>query len=173
MPSLIIKNITRHPFRNFAMILTFAFIAASFFLPADFIMAGATDNIKSALPRLGADLLVVPAVNASQADDIILRGIPSTFYFNNATTDAIARVDGVGQATPQIYLVTLGGGCCSAAVQLIAVDPEPGSHHFSMAGGAPAESPRERSGYRRQRSRGNGRGDPDFLRAPVYHRGPA
>ncbi len=79
--------------------------------------------MKSALSNLGADVIVVPAQDLSPGFDMILRGIPATFFFDTVTADTLAKVDGVGQVAPRIYLVTLGADCCSAPVQLIAINP--------------------------------------------------
>jgi putative ABC transport system permease protein len=123
MLRLIVKNIIHRPFRNGALILSFAFIAASLFA-GSYLITGATDNVKSAISRLGADIIVVPSQDFSQSVDVILRGEPSTFFFDNTTTAEIASVEGVGQVAPQLYLATLGADCCSLPVQLIAFDPE-------------------------------------------------
>ena len=122
MIRLVMKNITRRPFRTGALILSFAFIAASLFA-GYYLTAGASENMRSAISHLGADVIVVPGKDASQSFDMILRGTPAMFFFDNGTLDAIAKVAGVGQVAPRIYLVTLGAGCCSAPVQLIAIDP--------------------------------------------------
>ncbi len=120
-PGIIVKNIARHPFRTAALIISFAFIAASLFA-GTYLVAGATENMKSAISNVGADLIVVPGQDLSQSFDMILRGKPATFFFDNITADTIAKVDGVGQVSPRIYLVTLGASCCSAPVQLIAMN---------------------------------------------------
>ncbi|MDD1702292.1 MAG: FtsX-like permease family protein [Methanoregula sp.] len=122
MIRIIAKNIIRRPFRNGALIISFAFIAASLFA-GHYLIDGATDNVKSAISRLGADIIVVPGQDFTQSTDVILRGDPSTFFFDNATTTVIANVDGVGQVAPQLYLATLGADCCSQSVELIAIDP--------------------------------------------------
>jgi putative ABC transport system permease protein len=76
------------------------------------------------MARMGADILVVPAGYAAAGQTIILSGQPSSFFFAEDNLQKIARVDGVEQASPQIYIATLYASCCAAPVQMIAIDPE-------------------------------------------------
>jgi putative ABC transport system permease protein len=119
---LIVKNILHRPVRNGALIVSFAFIAASLF-SGYFLTAGATESIQQEIARLGADIIVVPEQNYAEGEAVLLRGEPSTFFFNSSVTGEIEMVDGVSQTAPQIYIATMPADCCSALVQLIAIDP--------------------------------------------------
>ena len=119
---LIVKNILHRPVRNGALIVSFAFIAASLF-SGYFLTAGATESIQQEIGRLGADIIVVPEQNYAEGEAVLLRGEPSTFFFNSSVTGEIEMVDGVSQTAPQIYIATMPADCCSALVQLIAIDP--------------------------------------------------
>jgi putative ABC transport system permease protein len=122
MIRLIVKNILHRPVRNGALMISFAFIAASLF-SGYFLTAGATESIQQEIARLGADIIVVPEEHSAEGEAVLLRGEPSTFFFNSTVTGEIEKVNGVSQAAPQIYIATLPADCCSALVQLIAIDP--------------------------------------------------
>jgi putative ABC transport system permease protein len=116
-------NLTNHPYRNFATIFAFAFIAASLF-SSQYLISGATTSLDTGMSRMGADVLVVPEEYAAAGQTIILAGQPSSFFFNDTAFEKISRIQGVAKASPQIYIATLFASCCAAPVQMIAIDPE-------------------------------------------------
>lgn len=80
---------------------------------------------------MGADILVVPEEYSAEAQTVILMGEPSSFFFNDSGFERISKIPGVSRASPQIFLATLSGqACCSAPVQLIAIDPD---HDFTVS----------------------------------------
>ncbi|MFA5236720.1 MAG: FtsX-like permease family protein [Methanoregula sp.] len=123
MIRLIAKNIASRPVRNGALFICFAFIAASLFV-GHVLMAGATASVQQELSRLGADIVVVPAQYTSESEAVLLRGEPSTFFFDRSVIYKVQNVSGVAQAAPQTYIATLPADCCSSLVQLIAIDPD-------------------------------------------------
>lgn len=121
---LVARNLANHPYRNIAMILAFAIIAATLF-SAQYLMGGAQQSLDTGISRMGADLLVVPSEYQAAGQTVILRGEPTSFFFKNSGFEQISRLPGVAKASPQIYVATLyGAKCCSAPVQIIAIDPE-------------------------------------------------
>jgi putative ABC transport system permease protein len=122
MLEIIGKNIRHRPFRSGALILAFAFIAASLFT-GHYLMTGATESVKSGVSRMGADMVVVPERYKMEAMDIILRGEPSTFFFDSRLMPKIAAVEGVAAVAPNLYIASLDASCCAVPVQLIAFDP--------------------------------------------------
>jgi putative ABC transport system permease protein len=122
MLSIIGKNIRHRPFRNGALILAFAFIAASLF-SGQYLLHGASESIEIGVARMGADLIVVPERYRMEAMNIILRGEPSTFFFDVSNIDRIASVEGVERVAPNLYIASLAASCCDVPVQLIAYDP--------------------------------------------------
>jgi len=122
MLGLIARSIIHRPVRNGALILAFAFIAASLF-SGHYLLAGASDSVKSEIAKLGADLIVVPANYTADSEAVLLRGEPSTFFFDNSVVPRIRNVSGVEQVEPQIFIASLTASCCSLPVQLIAIDP--------------------------------------------------
>jgi len=123
MIRLIAKNIAHRPVRNGAIFVCFAFIAASLFL-GHVLMAGATGSVQQELSRLGADIVVVPAQYSSEGEAVLLRGEPSTFFFDRSILYKVQNISGVAEAAPQTYIATLPADCCSSLVQLIAIDPD-------------------------------------------------
>lgn len=122
MIRLIVKNIRSRPVRNGALIISYALIAASLF-SGQYLMAGARDSINQEISRFGADMIVVPEEYIAQGEGMLLRGEPSSFFFNSTVAREVEDVSGVAQVAPQIYIATLPADCCSALVQLIAIDP--------------------------------------------------
>jgi putative ABC transport system permease protein len=122
MLEIIGKNIRHRPFRSGALILAFAFIAASLFT-GHYLMTGATESVKSGVSRMGADMVVVPERYKMEAMDIILRGEPSTFFFDSRLIPKIEAVEGVAAVAPNLYIASLDASCCAVPVQLIAFDP--------------------------------------------------
>ena len=129
MLRLIAKNIIHRPVRNGALILAFAFIAASLF-SGHYLLQGATDSVQSGISRLGADIVVVPQEYSAEGEAVLLRGEPSTFFFDSTVVPKIESISGVAQVAPQIYIATIPASCCSVPVQLIAIDP---SRDFTIA----------------------------------------
>lgn len=122
---LIWKNIKKHPYRNIAIIVCFAFVAANI-LVADYLMTGVSNSLTVGLDRLGADIMVVPENATSNSEAFLLMGQPSTFFLSNSSLDEIAQINGVSLACPQLYIATIANApCCSEgeSVQLIGIDP--------------------------------------------------
>ncbi len=127
---LVASNITQRPQRNAATIVAFAIIAAMLF-SAQYLTSGALQSLDAGMTRMGADILVVPEGYNAVAQTVILMGEPSTFFFNDSGFEKIVKIPGVSKASPQIFVATLSGqACCSAPVQIIAIDPE---HDFTVA----------------------------------------
>lgn len=112
------KNILHRPIRNGALIFCFIIIAASLF-SGNYILAGATDSVKSGISKLGADVIVVPKDYVGKGEAVILRGEPSMFFFDADVLPKIEGVAGVSQVAPQLYITTVNGTFSAAPVQLI------------------------------------------------------
>jgi putative ABC transport system permease protein len=127
---LVIRNIANRPYRNIATIFAIAIIAATLF-SAQYLIGGAQESLDAGISRMGADILVVPEEYSSAAQTVILMGEPTTFFFKDSGFEQISQIPGVAKASPQIYIATLSGqACCSAPVQVIAIDP---SHDFTVS----------------------------------------
>jgi putative ABC transport system permease protein len=73
---------------------------------------------------MGADILAVPYGYEADIESALLRGEPSTFYFDAGMAEKISGVDGVEDVSPQLYIATLNASCCAYPIQLIGFDPE-------------------------------------------------
>ncbi len=127
---LVVRNLKNRPYRNLAIIFTFAIIGATLF-SAQYLISGAEYGLNQGTLRMAADLIVVPEDYTSERENSLLTGSPSMFFFNDSGFEQISQIPGVSGASPQILVATLEGrSCCSGFVQLIGVDPE---HDFTIA----------------------------------------
>jgi putative ABC transport system permease protein len=75
--------------------------------------------------RLGADILVVPENAETKAKSALLSGEPTHFLMDRSILDKVKNVDGVKNATPQLFIKPASFTCCyNVDVFLIAFDPE-------------------------------------------------
>ncbi len=99
--------------------ICFAVVAGSL-VSTYFLVGGTRNSFDVGLARMGADLMVVPAGQATTGETVILTGQPSTFFFNGSVLKAVEGIDGVEAASSQVYIATLKDApCCSLPVQLI------------------------------------------------------
>jgi putative ABC transport system permease protein len=119
--NIALLNIKRKAFRSVGLILLAALLA--FTLLGGSVLSQSLDNgLNNLSRRMGADILAVPYGYEADLQSALLRGEPSTFYFDEGTSARLAEVDGVAEVSPQIYLATLSTSCCSYPVQLIGFD---------------------------------------------------
>jgi putative ABC transport system permease protein len=117
------NNLKRRPFRSICLIFLVSLFAFTLF--GGTIFAKSLENgMESLSKRLGADILTVPYGYEADIQSALLRGEPSTFYFDAQIAGRIAGVEGVGRVSPQLYIATLQAGCCSYPLQLIGFEPE-------------------------------------------------
>ncbi len=118
-----LNNLRRKKGRSLSLILLSALF--SFMLFGGAILIKSLENgVTSLSNRLGADIMAVPYGYEADLQSALLRGEPSTFYFDSGVTDDVAGIEGVQRTSPQIYIATLRAGCCSYPIQLIGYDPE-------------------------------------------------
>jgi putative ABC transport system permease protein len=118
------RNMARHAFRS-GLVAGCAFLLAALTLAATWIIYGSRASLQQTSERLGADLLVVPAGSQTNVESALLMGRPVSAWMPAEALSLVARVPGVGRASPQIYLSTLAGAsCCSASEMFLVVfDP--------------------------------------------------
>lgn len=83
-----------------------------------------SNGIKSFEARLGADIAVVPKNQTSAYRNVIISGEPTKFFLSDYIQQEVEQIEGVENATPQLYLSTLSDSCCSEPLQLIGIDFE-------------------------------------------------
>jgi len=116
-------NINRQPLRTFFLGFLI-FILAFVLFSGTFLVKSLNEGLTSLSDRLGADIIVVPQGYDSKIEGALLRGEPNTFYFDIEAVDRIKRIEGVANASPQLFIATLSAGCCSFPLQIIGVDFE-------------------------------------------------
>ena len=116
-------NLKRQPIRTaFLSFLIFSLSFVLFF--GTFLMKSLNCGLSSLSDRLGADIIVVPQGYDTKIEGVLLRGEPNTFYFDISAVEKIRSVNGVVQASPQLFIATLSAGCCSFPLQVIGIDFE-------------------------------------------------
>ena len=74
--------------------------------------------------RLGADIMLVPKGEREKAENMLLEGSRSNFYFDGAVYEKVQSIDGISDSTSQCFLKSLSADCCSSEVQIVFFDPE-------------------------------------------------
>ena len=122
--NLACKNIAKRPVRSAALVILAMFLSLSVFA-GTMITSSLKKGFSSLEARLGADIMVVPyeAATKSDLENIVLQGNTGYFYMNGDIYGEIAKMPGVGRATPQYYLASASSDCCSIPVQIIGFDP--------------------------------------------------
>jgi putative ABC transport system permease protein len=123
MTTVSMQNLKRRPFRTGCLVLLVAMFAYVLF-GGSMLAASLGNGMDSMAKRLGADALVVPAGYEQNVEGALLRGEPSTFYFNAAIADRVAGVEGVDEVSAQLFIASFSADCCSLPVQLIGFDPD-------------------------------------------------
>ena len=121
--ALALKNLYAKPARTACLMVVVAILALTLF-GGSVIALNLRQGLDTVTKRFGADLMVVPEGAADSAQALLLRGGTNYFYFDESIVETIAKTEGVVQASPQLYLVSLADtDCCEEAIQLIAYDP--------------------------------------------------
>lgn len=117
------KNLKRRPVRTGCMIFFVFMLSASLFF-SSMLVGSMEGTLQKTTDRMGADLIVVPKEFEKSMADSLFLGELCSFSFDRSWVDDIISIEGIRDATPQLYLESLAADCCSAATQLIAFDPE-------------------------------------------------
>lgn len=120
-----LRNLLRRPGRTAALTVLVAFLALSLFAGSGIVMS-LNSGLNSLENRLGADLIVVPATSRGKIDPekIYLQGTTGYYYMPAAKLEEVRQVDGVLEASGQVYLASLRADCCSVPIQVIGFDPD-------------------------------------------------
>ncbi len=122
--NLSIKNLKRKFSRTLILLLAVTVVVGTLFSATIFAM-GMRNALKIGTYRLGADVLVVPVGSEVQAKTALLSGEPTTFYMSRDVLDKVRRVEGVKQASAQLFIKPAQFTCCyNVEVFLIAFDPK-------------------------------------------------
>jgi len=128
--TFIAASVRNKPGRNLSTIFCFAFIAANIF-SAQYLIAGAVGSLSLGADRMGADIVVAAPHYAGFYQDTgpentaaMVEVIPSAYRISTKTVEAAARVGGVANASPQLYVATLIlPELSSSPVDIFGIDP--------------------------------------------------
>ncbi|MFO0752417.1 MAG: ABC transporter permease [Thermodesulfovibrionales bacterium] len=121
--SLAVKNLRRKILRTVGLLLTVTVVSGTLFSATLFI-SSMQNALKIGTYRLGADVLVVPEKYASEARSALLAGEPTSFYMDRAVLEKVRSIEGVGTASPQLFIKPTTFTCCyNVDMFLVAFDP--------------------------------------------------
>ena len=118
---LVVKNLTRNLSRTVVFVCAAA-TAALIGVATSCICVSLSNGLVAMGNRLGYDIVAVPEGKADTQSDVIMQGVPGTFYMSKSVIDEIKDLDGVASVTEQFYLQSLSASCCSFPIQIIGYD---------------------------------------------------
>ena len=124
MRDIPLRNLRGNAARTAALVLFSALMAIAVF-GGSMVVLGVQQGLDTVQRRLGADIVVTPADAESEFDaqTVLVQAEPNYFYMDAGKCEQVAAVDGVAEASPQLFLASAKASCCSARLQLIAFDP--------------------------------------------------
>jgi putative ABC transport system permease protein len=121
---LALRNLKRKLVRSVILLLIVALVTGTL-VGATIFISGMQNALKIGTYRLGADVLVVPAGNESQAKTALLAGEPVSFYMGRSIFERVRNIEGVKNASPQVFIKPASFTCCyNVETFLVAFDPE-------------------------------------------------
>lgn len=129
--TIAVRQITQNPLRSLLMavgVALFALVIVSVTL----VMAGINQAISQTVDRLGADVMLIPAGEqfATQFNEALITGKPTTFYLPRDLAEAMEGLAGVDKVSTQTYAQTLTNArCCAGSFFLIGFDRP---HDFTL-----------------------------------------
>jgi len=118
------RNLKRKAIRTWLLFAIVGVVTCTLFT-ATLFLKSINNALKIGTYRLGADILVVPENAETKAKTALLSGEPTHFLMDRAVLDQVRAVDGVKNATPQLFVKPTSFTCCfNVDVFLIAFDPE-------------------------------------------------
>ena len=118
LSSLAIRNLRRRPLRTTILVAALTLMVASLVFALSFVMR-VNASIQLTAERLGADLLIVPTGARGAAEDILVESHVRSFYMDKAILERVRKVAGIDKLSPQTYLVSLIGMCCSVPESMV------------------------------------------------------
>ncbi|HEX9020913.1 MAG TPA: FtsX-like permease family protein [Nitrospirota bacterium] len=119
-----VKNLKRKPTRTWLLFAIVAVVSCTLF-SATLFLKSINNALRIGTYRLGADILVVPESAEAKAKTALLSGEPTQFLMDRSLLDRVKEIEGVKNATPQLFLKPTSFTCCfNVDVFLVAFDPE-------------------------------------------------
>ena len=123
IPYVALKNLRRKVARTWLLFAIVAVVSCTLFT-ATLFLKSINNALKLGTYRLGADILVVPESAETKAKAALLSGEPTQFLMDNSVLDQVKKIDGVKNATPQLFIKPTSFSCCfNVDVFLVAFDP--------------------------------------------------
>lgn len=117
------RNLKRKIIRTLVLLLLVALVTGTL-LGATVFITGMKNALRIGTYRLGADVLVVPAKNETQAKAALLSGEPTSFYMSRTVYDSVKELEGVKKASVQLFIKPTSFTCCyNVETFLVAFDP--------------------------------------------------
>lgn len=124
IPYVAFKNLKRKLTRTSLLFAIVAVVSCTLF-SATLFLKSINNALKLGTYRLGADLLVVPENAETKAKSALLSGEPTQFLMEKSILDRVRNVEGVKNATPQLFIKPTSFTCCfNVDVFLVAFDPD-------------------------------------------------
>lgn len=108
---LALQNLRRRPYRTYALLIAVAIVSGAVFSTAA-LMMGVDNSLKLGLSKFGADIIVVPKGALVSMKSALLTGEASIFYMDEGIMRNAARINGVKNISPQVFMTTAEGECC-------------------------------------------------------------
>ncbi len=123
IPFVALKNLKRKLARTWLLFAIVAVVSGTLFT-ATLFLKSINNALRIGTYRLGADILVVPESAETRAKAALLSGEPTQFLMDSSVLDRVKRIEGVKNATPQLFVKPTSFTCCfNVDVFLIAFDP--------------------------------------------------
>ncbi len=123
IPYVALKNLKRKLTRTWLLFAIVAVVSCTLFA-ATLFLKSINNSLRIGTYRLGADILVVPESAEQKAKAALLSGEPTTFLMDKSVLDQVKKVEGVKNATPQLFVKPTSFSCCfNVDVFLVAFDP--------------------------------------------------
>ncbi|MBT9167087.1 MAG: hypothetical protein DDT19_00411 [Syntrophomonadaceae bacterium] len=127
------ENMKRRVFRSVVICLAVGLATGTLFM-ATMLLLGVETGIRQGVGSFGADVLVAPmgseidlqAMVGGESPGMLMGAIPTTRFLKQDTVSQVAKIHGVVDVAPQLYLSTWEeGACCRMAnLQIIGFDPK-------------------------------------------------
>jgi putative ABC transport system permease protein len=124
IPYVALKNLKRKLTRTWLLFAIVAVVSCTLFA-ATLFLKSINNALMIGTYRLGADILVVPESAENKAKSALLSGEPTQFLMDQSILDRVKTIDGVKNATPQLFVKPTSFTCCfNVDVFLVAFDPQ-------------------------------------------------
>lgn len=124
IPYVALKNLKRKLTRTWLLFAIVAVVSCTLFA-ATLFLKSINNALMIGTYRLGADILVVPESAENKAKSALLSGEPTQFLMDRSILDRVKAIEGVKNATPQLFVKPTSFTCCfNVDVFLVAFDPE-------------------------------------------------